>query len=101
MSDWEVRYARQFAEQLAELPDATYDRVEGSVDILASNPGLARRYDPHYEAARPPVPCRSYPVPRTTKVIYLVTDEERRKLTMLFLGDAREDPRRRFERMEW
>lgn len=38
MSDWEVRYARQFAEQLAELPDATYDRVEGSVDILASEP---------------------------------------------------------------
>ena len=47
------------------------------------------------------MPCRSYPVPRTTKVIYLVTDEEKRELTMLFLGDAREDPRRRFAHMEW
>ena len=52
MSAWDVRYARQFAEQLAELPDVTYDRAEGSVDILASNPGLARRYDPQYEVAR-------------------------------------------------
>ena len=101
MSAWDVRYARQFAEQLAELPDAIYNRVEGSIDILVSNPGLARRYDPQYEASRPPVPCRSYPVPRTTKVIYLVADEERRELTMLFLGDAREDPRRRFYHMEW
>lgn len=57
--------------------------------------------NPQYEAARPPVPCRSYPVSRTTKVIYLVTDEERHELTMLFLGDAREDLRRRFDRMEW
>lgn len=66
---------------------------------MGSNPSLARRYDPHYEAAKPPVPCRSYPVPRTTKVIYLMADEATRELTMLFLGDAREDPRRRFDRM--
>ena len=101
MSAWDVRYARQFAEQLAKLPDATYDRVEGSVDVLASNPGLARRYNPQYEAAMPPVPCRSFPVPRTTKVIYLVADERLHELSMLFLGDAREDPRRRFDRMKW
>ena len=42
MTAWNVRYARQFAEQLLDLPDATYERVEGSVDVLASNPGLAR-----------------------------------------------------------
>ena len=101
MSVWDVRYARQFAEQLADLPNAVYERVEGSVDALASNPGLARLYNPQYEAAQPPVPCRSYPVPRTTKVTYLVMDEKEHELTMLFLGDAREDPRRRFDRMEW
>lgn len=47
------------------------------------------------------MPCRSYLVPRTTKVVYLVADEAARELTMLFLGDAREDPRRRFDRIEW
>ncbi len=101
MSNWGVRYVRQFAEQPADLPDAIYERAEASVDVLEPNPGLARRYDPQYEAARPPVPCRSYSVPRTTKVIYLVADEAVRELTMLFLGDAREYPRRRFDRMEW
>lgn len=101
MTAWDVRYTRQFAGQLMGLPDSTYGRVEASVDVLASNPGLARAYDPAYEAARPPVLCRCYPVPRTPKVIYLVADEEKHALTMLFLGDAREDPRRRFDRMEW
>ena len=101
MTAWDVRYARQFGEQLSDLPDSLYDRVEASIDILAANPGLARDYDPSYDAARPPVPCRCRPVPRTTKVIYLLADEASRTLTMLFLGDAREDPRRRFDRMEW
>ncbi len=101
MTAWGVRYTQQFTEQLWVLPDTTYERVEDSVDVLASNPGLARHYDPHYEAARPRVPCRNYSVPRTTKVIYLLADEEGRELTMLFLGDAREDPNRRFDRMEW
>ena len=101
MTVWNVSYARQFHDQLMALPNAIYDRVEASVDFLAANPGLARAYDPAYEAARPPVPCRCYPVPRTTKVIYLVADEGKRTLTMLFLGDAREDPRHRFDRMEW
>lgn len=83
------------------LGDTTYGRVEASVDLLSSTPGLARPYDPAYEAARPPVPCRAYQVPRTTKVIYLVADEDVRVMTMLFLGDAREDPRRRFDRLDW
>lgn len=30
MTDWTVRYARQFAEQLTELPDAIYERIENS-----------------------------------------------------------------------
>lgn len=101
MTAWDVRYARQFGEQLAGLPDPVYDRVEASIDVIAANPGLARGYDPTYEAARPPVPCRCYPVPRTTKVIYLFADEGSNTLTMLFLGDAREDPSHRFDRMEW
>lgn len=101
MTAWDVRYTEQFDSQLMELSDSVYDRVEASVDVLATNPGFARDYDPTYEAARPPVACLCYVVPRTTKVIYLVEDEGKRMLTMLFLGDAREDPRHRFDRMEW
>lgn len=101
MTAWDVRYTEQFDNQVMELPESVYDRVEASVDVLATNPGLARDYDPTYEAACPPVPCLCYGVPRTTKIIYLVADEDERMLTMLFLGDAREDPRHRFDRMEW
>ena len=45
MTAWGVRYARQFHEQLMALGDTTYARVEASIDVLASNPGLARPYD--------------------------------------------------------
>lgn len=101
MTPWEVRYARQFHEQLMGLSDVTYGHVEDSIDVLAGNPGLARDYDPAYEAAWPPASCQCYFVPRTTKVIYLLMDEDAHLLTMLYLGDTREDPRHRFDRMEW
>ena len=32
MTAWDVRYARQFGEQLIGLPDPVYDRVEASID---------------------------------------------------------------------
>lgn len=101
MTPWKVRYARQFHEQLMGLSDATYGHVEDSIDVLAGNPGLARDYDLAYEAAWPPASCQFYFVPRTTKVIYLLMDEDAHLLTMLYLGDTREDPRHRFDRMEW
>lgn len=76
MTAWDVRYTEQFDSQLMELPDSIYDRVEASVDVLATNLGLARDYDPTYEAARPPVPCLCYGVPRTTKVIFGVREQQ-------------------------
>ena len=51
-------YARQFHEQLMELPDSAYDKVEHSIDVLVDNPGLLRDYDPPYDAATPPVDCK-------------------------------------------
>lgn len=96
---YEVLYARQFHEQMAELPDSTYNRIEHSIDVLASNPGLLREYDPPYEAAIPPVDCKWYFVPGSYKVVYLTIDEKLRQLRFLFLGDTREDPLRRFDGM--
>ena len=99
MTAWDVRYTRQFDDLLMELPDRDYDRIEHSIDILATNPGLARDYDPVYEAARPPMPCLWYHVPRTAKDLYLIADEEATLLTFIFLVDARENPRHRFDSM--
>lgn len=39
-------------------------------------------------------------MPRIYEVIYLVLDEEEHQMRMLFLGDTREDPLHRFDRME-
>lgn len=44
MTAWDVRYTEQFDNQVMELPEPVYDRVEASVDVLATNPGLARDY---------------------------------------------------------
>ena len=96
----EALYSAQFHGQLMGLPDSVYDRVEHSVDVLAGNPGLLRDYDPPYEAARPPAGCKWHHVPGTTKTLYLVHDEELGQLRFLFLGDTREDPLHRFDRME-
>jgi len=96
---YEALYARQFHEQMMELPDSVYDKVDHSIDVLASNPGLLREYVPPYEAAVPPVECKWYFVPGSYKVVYLTIDEEAKQMRFLFLGDTREDPLHRFDRM--
>ena len=96
---YEVLYARQFNEQMMELPDSVYDKIDNSIDVLASNPGLLRDYGPPYEAAVPPVECKWYFVPGSYKVVYLTVDEEEGQMRFLFLGDTREDPLHRFDRM--
>jgi mRNA-degrading endonuclease RelE of RelBE toxin-antitoxin system len=97
---YKVLYARQFHEQLMELPDAIYDKIEHSVDLLADNPNLLRDYDPPYAAARPPVDCKWHFVPGTFKVVYLSVNEGFEQMRFLFIGDTREDPLHRFDRMQ-
>ena len=97
---YEVLYSRQFHGQMMELPDPVYDKVDHSIDVLSDNPGLLREYDPPYEAAAPPVDCRWYYVPGTSKVLYLAVDEGASLMRFLFIGDTREDPLHRFDNME-
>lgn len=101
MTPWSVAYSRQFHGQLEGLAPTTYARVEESIDVLSANPGLARPYDPPYEAACPPQPCLWYAVPKTTKVLFLVADECARTIRVFFMADARMDPHRMFESLEW
>jgi hypothetical protein len=97
---YQALYARQFHEQLMELHDSVYDKVEHSIDVLVDNPGLLRDYDPPYDAATPPVDCKWYYVPGTFKVLYLAADEAALQMRFLFIADTREVPMRRFDRME-
>ena len=60
MTAYQALYARQFHEQLMELPESVYEKIEHSADILLDNPGLLRDYDPPYEATIPPVESSNY-----------------------------------------
>lgn len=98
---FQVLYARQFHNQLMELPATVYERVEHSIDVLVENPGLLRAYDPPYESSAPPVECMWYYIPDTHKVVYLTIDEDAEQLRFLYLGDTREDPLYRLDRMRF
>ena len=60
MTAYQALYVRQFHEQLMELPESVYEKIEHSVDILLDNPGLLRDYDPPYEATILPVESYNY-----------------------------------------
>ena len=97
---YRVIYAEQFHNQLMELGDQDYERVEASIDVIAENPGLIRDYDPYYPAALPPIDLKWYYVPKTHKVIYLSVEEAEMTIRCYFLADTRMDPRHRFDGLE-
>ena len=45
-------------------------------------PRMESLYDPPYDSDYPPVDCSAYYVPRTTKVLHYMFDEDRRLLTV-------------------
>lgn len=96
---YELFYAQQFHEQLMELPDSAYDKVEHSIGVLAYNRGLLREYRPPYEADYPPVECEWYFIPNSYKVLYVTVDDDVQQMRFLFISDTREDPRHRFDHM--
>ena len=82
------------------LTDYEYEHVEGSIDVIADNPGLARDYDPYYAAALPPLAFKWYYVPKTYRVVYLTIDELAKTIRCYYLADARMDPNQRFAGFE-
>lgn len=88
-----AEYSAKFQEQLLALPQRTLERVLACIRTLRNMPGLARDYDPQYEAAEAPVSCKCLVVPRTTKCLYLTVNEDEHVLRFFLLGDTRRDPR--------
>ena len=86
--------------QLANIPsDALYLQVKAAIQRLAQFPELGRAYDPQYEAARPPVPCRVLYAGRYG-VYYAGFDAPAGEpLVVLTVEDERRDPLRRFSGM--
>lgn len=91
-----IAFVGEADKQIDELSDTVFDRVERSMSLLSRHPYLGREYNPAYDAALPPVSCRVLYVGNTTKAIYYFVDEERQRVFVFYIGDARSDPMTRF-----
>ena len=60
------------------------------IPILVPRMGIV--YDPPYDAGFPPAECRACYVPRITKVLYYLLDDETCTITVFLVGDTRSDP---------
>ena len=81
---------------LADIePEGMYRRVCTALDTLARFPRYGEAYDPYYESARPPVPCRVFFVGHWG--VYYTVDDDARRVDVIAIESARRDPRRRFD----
>lgn len=92
---FEVQLTDEAVYGLADVsPESVYRRVNDALDVLAAFPWYGSVYDPYYEAARPPAPCRVLFIGRYG--LYYVIDEEKQTVTVLAIEDERRDPLGRF-----
>ena len=85
---------------LQTLPGTVLDKAIHSIDLLATTPFLGREYNPEYESATAPVPCRMLTVPRTTAQLFYVIDDKGKRVVIVWAGDARMNPVNRFQSRE-
>ncbi len=91
------------AHRIAARPgfsDGAYLQIKDAILRLEDFPLLGRAYDPDYEAARPPMPCRVLYAGRYG-VYYMLTDDAPVPLlVVLAIEDERRDSMRRFSGMQ-
>lgn len=97
----------QFAEEFL-IDNVTTERVlskiEEAVELIGSYPNAAPAYNPEYSAARPPFPCRYFPVTDTPFTLYYIKNDDLQKVIVFDVEWTAGDPRRRFEsltQMSW
>lgn len=96
MSDYTVFTMPSVADSLLEAGVAVQNKYFHAVDIISSTPEIGRAYLPEDGEDVLPVPCRTYPLPSTTKTIYYHVDYERKTISVLGLIDQRRNPAYRF-----
>lgn len=79
----------------AGLPtERLFKRVDHDLGLLEKTPYLGREYDPAYEAARPPFPCRVLYCGHYG--IYYRVVEDARTVVVFAIEDQRRNPVERF-----
>ena len=94
-------YSESFNDTLIRLPDAIYDRIEDTIDLLEEFPFIGHPYRPQYEAKLPPVDCMQTFVDGTYCALYYVIDEDNLRLKFFYLGDTRQNPLTMFQELSF
>lgn len=102
MNTYTVLFAKSVLAFIDEhvVSERVFARIEAYEDLLASYPYLGSVYDPEYEAARPPIPCRHISIPDTPFTLYYVVDDERQTVTVFYIDFAAANPTERFRYLE-
>lgn len=79
-------------------PDRMYERIGDLIDFLVEHPYYGQAYDPYYESARPPVPCRVFYCGHYG--VYYHVDDSLGMIYVFAIEDQRRDPLRRFSIVE-
>ena len=90
-----TEYAETFIEEhVTSL--RVYERIVDCMRLIGDYPQIGRTYDPEYEAARPPFPCRHLPVSDTPFTLYYTYNVETNVATVICIAFSAGDPMRRF-----
>lgn len=79
----------------ASIPsEKVFQHVDSDLGLLETTPYLGRSYDPVYDVARPPFPCRILYCEYYG--IYYRIDESKRAVIVFAIEDQRRNPENRF-----
>lgn len=108
MSDngpWEDHPASYAVEYVSEVEEfilknvwskRVYSKIVNYVDLLSYFPDMGTPYNPEYQAAVPPFPCRFIAVPDTPFTLYYIKLVELKKIVVIYIENQGADPNSRF-----
>lgn len=103
MRPWRVAYTEAALRFISRNVTSvkTAERIYRYEKLLEQMPDFGVPYDPYYDAAMPPFPCRQVRIPDTPFTMYYLKDEESRRIVIFSIAFSRADPRTRFRGIEW
>lgn len=94
--EYQVITPRYVADALLESSISVQSKYLDVASLLKATPELGRSYIPENGDDEPPVPCRFYPMPDTTKTIFYTVDHVAKIVSVFALIDQRRNPAYRF-----
>ncbi|MEG0620864.1 MAG: hypothetical protein RR477_07025 [Raoultibacter sp.] len=96
MATYSVFYTAGFLQQMAEVSGVAQTKIEHTIELLKTTPGIGALYRPAYAAAMPPMPCQWTAVPFAHFALYYIVDETAKTVTLYYLDNTKRNPLTRF-----